>query len=179
MSGDHDKLLVTVLQEEIASLENELESMRESFRYQAGRLLVEGLTSPGRRSVPALVALMRLVRQKRRKTRGGVSVAPALEMESAADVLVFGTGIPPGHRLGKRVRAEADPARLAAMIERAARPSTLVLRHASARVLRHLEAWRLQGWQVIWWPELVEIENTSLLEYARRHCDRVVDEARE
>lgn len=180
MSGDHDKLLVMVLQEEIASLEDELETIRESFRYQAGRLLVEGLTSPGRRSLPALAALVRLVRQKRRKARGRTPVGSVSETEVAtAEVLVFGAGIPLGHGLGDRVRTEADPARLAALVERSARPSTLVLRHAPASVLRHIEAWRLRGWRVIWWPEAGRAEHAGLLEYVRSHCDRVTDEARQ
>ncbi|WP_019571014.1 hypothetical protein [Thioalkalivibrio sp. ALE11] len=177
MPQDHDKLLVIVLQEEVASLEDELETVRESFRYQAGQLLVEGLASPGRRGLTALLALLRLVREKRRQVRGAVDPAGLPEAGTRADLLVFGASVPDGHGLGERVLVEADPVRLVAMVQRAPRPSTLVLRDAPASVLRHLEAWRLQGWRVIWWPQASGTVRGALLEYVRSHCDRVMGEA--
>ena len=162
--------LLDIAQEEAASKEAELHSLRNSLRYRVGGWALE-LFPPGRRTFVVLWRLTRLCIShiRGRGAPGNLTENLVLPEEAReATTLVLGTTLPEG--IAGNVWRTDSAQLMALRLDSGPTASTLVMRLPASEVLRRIARAKLDGTDVIWWPEdSIEVES-ALVGYARGHA---------
>ena len=177
MEQNITRQLLEIARQEAASKEAEIQTLRSSLRYRVGGWMLEA-SPPGIRTLAVFWRLFLLYVALRRGQKPANKAArePALSAVALrSSVLVLGTSVPAELQCLDRLWHTEDPKLMALRLDSGAIATTIIVRRSCSEVLRRIARVKLQGAEVLWWPEASPNIDPALIAYIRSHADECRD----